>query len=459
MKRVPQALAFLALLMLWVAIPLGAQQLSPPRDTDNTEDAEDALEDAYEEEDDESERMAYFQAALTSAQAEIAENPENPLGYRLGAFAAVGLEQYAVAGEYFDRAAELYPLYEVEDGGTRQQIWVDLYQQASPLIETGDYEGAAVVFEDAHAIYKGRPEVMITLAQIYGALNEFDRTLEYVDEARAFMASDAVTVMDSATVASWEEQAAVLPLLRAQVLTADNRYAEAVEAYEELRELEPANVSYALDLAAIQMTLGNETRALAIYEELFSMPGVSGADYYAMGVGFYNGDDFENAARGFSAAAEQSPRDRDALEMWARSLQLDSLFAEVPAIAQRWTELDPNSQSGWAIMAQAANVTGDSETTQQAMTAIQALEVSVDQLALQRLGSGGGIVAGLIINKTLDVGTSVTMQFTFYGTAGNEIGSLSETISAGAVDEALSFEVQFDSPEAVGGYSYELSVG
>ena len=80
------------------------------------------------------------------------------------------------------------------------------------------------------------------------------------------------------------------------------------------------------------MNLGNESEAVVIYEELFSTPGVTGPDYYAMGVGFYNADDFANAARGFSAAAEQNPSDRDAIEMWARSLQLDSLYAEVPAV-------------------------------------------------------------------------------------------------------------------------------
>ena len=76
-------------------------------------------------------------------------------------------------------------------------------------------------------------------------------------------------------------------------------------------------------------------------------------------------------------------------------------------------------------MAQAANLTGDTETTQEAMSAIQGLEVSVDQLGLQRSGSGGGIVSGLVINKTLEEGATVTLEFTFYGTADNELGSLS----------------------------------
>jgi hypothetical protein len=110
-------------------------------------------------------------------------------------------------------------------------------------------------------------------------------------------------------------------------------------------------------------------------------------------------------------------------------------------------------------LAQSANVSGDTETTQEAMTAIGALEISIDQLEFQRFGAGGGIVGGLIVNKTLDPGTSVTLRFTFYGTNDDEIGSDSVAISVGEVDTPQLFEHQFDSTETVGGYSYELTIG
>jgi tetratricopeptide (TPR) repeat protein len=230
-------------------------------------------------------------------------------------------------------------------------------------------------------------------------------------------------------------------------------------AYESLRESDPSNVDYTLEVARIHMNLGNNTEALGIFEELLTTPGVSGPDLYAIGVGFYNADDFKNAVRGFSGAATENPRDRDAIEMWARSLQLDSLNAEVPAVARRWLELDPNSQSGWAILAQASNTNGDTGTTQEAMAALQGLEVAIDQLELQRFGGGGGIVGGLLVNKTLAPGASVTLEVTFYGSGGRAIGTATERISVGEVDTPQLFELQFDSAETVGGYSYELTVG
>ena len=458
MKRVPAGLGIIALLMLWAAAPVGAQQVERPQETNHTRAADDALEDG-DDADDDAERQGHFQEALTRAEAEIAENPNNPLGYRLAALGALALEQYAVAAQYFDRATELYPLYEIDDRPLREETWIALYQLASPLISSGDYEEAAVIYEDAHAIFKGRPEIMITLAQIYGSIGELDRAIESVDEVMAFMSSDVAAAADAEMLAGWQEQTAMIPLLRAQILRAADRLEEAADAYQELRESDPSKLEYTLDLASIMMAMGNEGEALELFEQLLSSPGLSGQEYYAIGVGFYNADDFPNAVRGFSGAADQNPRDRDAIEMWARALQLDSLNAEVPPVVQRWLELDPYSQSGWAVLAQAANLSGDTETTQEAMTAIQELEVSVDQLECQRFAGGGGMVGGVLVNKTLDAGTSVTLRFTFYGTDGDSVGSISETISVAEAGTPQLFDAQFDSTESVGGYSYELTIG
>jgi len=457
MKRVSVRFGILALLMLWAAAPAAAQ-VQRPRDTDNTRTADRALERG-DDADDEAERQAQFQEALTAAQAEIAENPDNPLGYRLGARSALALGQYELAGEYFDKATELYPLYEVEDLPMREQTWIDLYQQAGALIDTGDYEGAAVIFENAHAIYKQRPEVMITLAQIYASIGELDKALDFIDQVNAFMDSDAASGVDEAMLAGWQEQAASLRELRAQVLAADNRLAEAADAYRELREANPENHDYTLRLAMTLMDMGNQTESLALYDELLSGSGTTGPEYYMAGVGFYQADDFEKAVRGFSSAADRNPRDRDALEMWARTLQLDSAWTEIPPVAQRWLELDPDSQSGWAILAQSANQAGDTETTQAAMTSLQALQVAVEQLELQRFGSGGGVVGGTVLNKTLDPGSSVTLEFTFYGENDSEMGTVSVPVTVGDVDAPVQFEAQLDSQDAIGGYSYELTGG
>ena len=91
--------------------------------------------------------------------------------------------------------------------------------------------------------------------------------------------------------------------------------------------------------------------------------------------------------------------ERDALEMWARSLQIDSAYAAVPDVAERWIELDPNSQNALLIYAQSVNQTGNSQLAGELVQRIDALDVTVDELQMQRYGSGGARVTGTVANQ------------------------------------------------------------
>lgn len=429
-----------------------------PRDTENTRAAEDAIEQAAEATDP-AQALALYQQALQSAEAAIAEDSTNPLAYRLAGTAAIGAEEYESAGEYLDRAIELRPLYEFDLGGVREQTWIDLYQQATPYVQSGDYETAAEYYEGADAIYQGRPEAMVTLGQIYAQQRQHDLALEHIEDAIAFQDSEAMAQVDEEIAAAWREQIAELPYLRAQVLADAGRFEEAVGTYRELSAASPDDLELKRGLAAILMEMGEEDEAFAIYEEMLGMPGLTPLEYYAIGVGFYQGSDYERAVRAFGQAAEASVYDRDAIEMWARSLQLDSAYAEVPAVAERWIELDPNSQNAHLILAQSQNQLGNQAATQAAVQAVEALEVAVNDLTLTRQPGGGATVTGSVINKTLSQGSPVTLNFTFYDAAGNPVGTETQTVSVGAADMAQVFTVEFDSAQAVDGYGYTLTTG
>ncbi len=370
--------------------------------------------------------------------------------------AGIGLGDYQEAGEHFDHAVELRPLYEFDLVGVREAAWIDQYQAATPYVQSGDYETAATYFENAAAIYDGRPEANITLGQIYAQLRDHDRAIENMDAAMAFMETDAVAQMDSATIASWEEQTAELPLLRAQVLADAGRFDEAVGTYRQMSAADPTNMDLKRGLAQILTEMGNETEATAIYDEMLTMDGLSAQDLFIIGVGFYQSSDYDRAVDAFSAAAGVSVNDRDAIELWARSLQLAESFDELPAIAERWIDLDPNGGNAYLMLAQAANQAGDSETTQMAIQTLDGLDVTVDNLQMQRIGNGGARVSGSVTNKKLSAGASVSIRFTFYSDNGSPIGSVTESVSVADTDVAQDFELQFDSAEQVGGYGYEV---
>lgn len=428
-----------------------------PRDTENTRAAERALSDGADAEG--AEAQAFYRQALTSAEAAIAEDGRNPLAHRLAAMAALQLEEYETAGAHFDHAAELRPLYEFDFVGIRERAWLDLYQEATPHVQSGDYEAAIPYFEGANAIYADRPEAMVTLGQIYAQLRNHEGALENIDNAMAFIESDRMAEVDSATQQSWREQVADVPLLRAQVLTDAGRLEEASSAYQELSAADPDNIELSRNYAAILMQMGNQDGAFVVYDDLMGRPGLDSETLYSIGVGFYQGSDYERAGQAFGGAAEASVNDRDAIEMWARSLLLDSAYAAVPPVAERWAALDPYGQNAHLMLAQAANQIEDLPTTQRAVAAVEALEVHVNDLQLQRFADGGAIVSGSVTNKKLDAGATVSLRFTFYTAAGDPIGTVTESVAVGGEDMAEVFQVQFDSAETVDGYGYELTVG
>jgi tetratricopeptide (TPR) repeat protein len=429
-----------------------------PRETENTRAAENHLE-AAEDAGSADAARPHYQQAMQSAQAAVTEDPTNPLAHRLAAFAALGLEDYQAAGQHFDRAQELRPIYELELAPVREQTYIDLYQVATPFLQSGDFTEAAEVLEDANAVYPDRPEALITLAQIYAQERNHDLALERIDQAVAFFQSDRMEEVDPETAAAWQEQADGLPLMRAQVLVDAGRFEDAVGTYRQMAEADPSNISITQDLAAILMQMGNEAEALEVYESLLANPSaLSAQDFYRIGVGFYQVSDYGRAADAFGQAAQRARMDRDAIEMWARSLQLDSAYTAVPPVAERWVELDPASQIAITVLAQAVNATGDGARAGEIIRRVDALPMSVNDLQMRRL-QGGAQVTGSVTNLTLQQGSSVTLEFTFYGSSGQQLGTARQQVPIRAPGMSEVFQVQFDSDQPVDGYGYTYTTG
>jgi len=259
-------------------------------------------------------------------------------------------------------------------------------------------------------------------------------------------------------VASWREQAADIPYTKALVLNEAGRFEEAVAIFEELVAKSPADIGLRRNQAAILIQTGDLERAFQVYEEILGQPGLESQDYYAIGVGYYQGSDYGKAAKAFEQAAALSLKDRDALEMWARSLQIDSMFAEVPAAAQRWMELDPANQNALLILAQAVNNQGDTRRAEELVHQIEALTVGVNDLQLQRREDGARVV-GNVTNKSLAPGTEVMIGFTFYDASGAAVGTQAVTVTLGQQGMSETFDVMFYSDKKVEGYGYTVMGG
>jgi len=109
-----------------------------------------------------------------------------------------------------------------------------------------------------------------------------------------------------------------------------------------------------------------------------------------------------------------------------------------------------------ASAAQAANVNGETPRAAAAVQALQALEFSVDNLQMRRSPNGGAQVNGTVANVSGQPGSTVTLDFTFYTASGSPMGTVTQTVTLGAEDMNELFDLEFQSADPVGGYSYEV---
>jgi tetratricopeptide (TPR) repeat protein len=438
-----------------------------PREDQYTRSAIDHLEQAEEAETPEA-AAPHLRAAVEAAQQAIDADARNPRGWYLQGLAYIGLDEYVEADRALTRAEELRPIYQIETESIREQAWIQAYQQAAPLVNEGRYAEAVPIFERANAIYQGRPEVMFMLGNLYTQLDEPGKAVDNLQAARELIESDRIEDMDSTTQASWREQAEQIPVLITQALMQSGDFPAAIQAIRGLLADDPDNVGYMQNLASLYIQLEQPDSARAIYDRIAARSGLTNVDHYQIGVGLYQMEDFEGAAEAFGRAATASPMDRDAVEMQARSLQIAHspgsegddtprpVLERLRTAAAQWVELDPNNRNAYLVLAQTENRLGNSVRAGELVDAIEDLSVLMQTLELQRYREGGGVVAGVIQNVSLETGSTLTLTVDFYDVRGTRIGSQQTQIQVPAPDNTAAFQVTLDSQQLIGGYGYTL---
>lgn len=445
-----------------------------PRENEFTEAAAEHLEQAREAEEggDGAAARTHFQQAVDAAQQAITMDERNPLPYFQAALAHLGLENYGEAAEAFDRAEELRPIYRLETEGVRERAWLDLYEQAAPMVNEGRFEDALPVLQGANEIYKNRPEVMVVLGQVQAVLGEYEAAAQNLQAAIDLINSERIEEMDEETRRQWREQAAQLPTIIANTYLQAGAYARAAEVIEGLLEQNPDDPELMKNLATAYVEMERPDTAQALYQKLLGNPALDAADSYQIGIGLYRMEDWSGASQAFENTVEAAPRDRDALEMLTRTLQtlieerLDAdSTATVPTedleqlqeVAQQWTELDPNSQVAHVILAQTANRLGNIEQAREMVSRVEQMDVLVQNLTLRKSPSGGAQLTGSVANNGLEAGSTATINVTFYDGMGNPIGTESATVQLPEEGQSQVFRVQFVSEQQVMGYGYEVS--
>jgi tetratricopeptide (TPR) repeat protein len=416
---------------------------------------------------------ANFRAALAATEQAIATDPRNPLPWKQAGDAYVGLGDYERADSVLDEAESLRPIYKLEIDVVREQAWIALYNEGADVYNTGDLEEAAEIWGSANTIYDQRPEIMLFLGQVQMELGRHDEAADNLRNALSIIQSDRINEMDSATAESWRTQLEPdIPPLLAQALMNAERYEEAVGTLRPLVDADPSNAAYVRSLANLYAQLGQTDSARVVFQRMEATAGanLTPFDYFVIGTGYYDMDEFMSAANSFGSALRIAPRDRDAAEWRTRALfdlvqeQEEAGATPDPShvrmlveAAEAWAELDPNSQTAHTILAQALNKGGEADDrVVEVIETLETLPFYIENLALRRGRPGGGMVSGDLRNVSMEAGQTVAVRFTFYGADGSMIGSQVATVRLPPQQASGLLEVDFQSAEEVHGYTYEV---
>ncbi|TVR53165.1 MAG: hypothetical protein EA421_11840 [Gemmatimonadales bacterium] len=395
-----------------------------------------------------------FEQALQEARAGIEADPENPQSYFQAGEALLGLGELEQAAEMLDRAEEIYPRYIMETMGLREQAWIDEYNLAFEAIEAGDDAAAVYQFERAHTIYQNRPEAMLNLASIYAQEREDDRAIDYFSQAIEVIEGPWTDRVDADTRENWMESLEVAQFNKAQLLLRTERYAEAADAFEVLVERDPDNMDLLSTYAAALVAGGQAERAEALFADLLQRPGLSPADYFSIGVGLYQVDEFDGAAQAFQAVLDGVPEHRDAALNLAQTLFLAEEWEGLERVSEHLTDIDPYNENAYRFQAQALVRLDREQDAVQVLDRLEALPWVIDDMSLQAAGQAL-VVVGQVTNRSEAEGTAVNLRFHFFDAQGNAAGTADSSIQLPGADESGVFQVE--APAAnVFGFRYEV---
>lgn len=447
--------------LMFLAVQANAQDTPEQRAPDMTRYlvvAAGRLQEAESEEDDEA-RLTEYQAALDLVYEAIEDDPGNPAVYYHLGWAHRGLHNFAAADSAFDKAEEIYPAYFDEEFGTasmREASWIDAYNDALGRADAGDSEGAVDLFRLANVLYELRPEAFLMLGTYLYNLGDTEGSIEAWAGAVRVIDSPDSRPLDEEDRVMWEEQHwGMAQSNLAQLLGSVGRTEESIPIYEAMLERDPDNTQLQSQMASAMAQAGQGEDALSIYDEILASDDGSPLDYFNAGITLYQAESYDKAAIAFEKVVARAPMYRDALQNLAQTLALTDQFEQQLPYSETLLELDPRNDIVLQMHAIALVQLERQQEATEFLTQMQDLDFIVDNLQLQPLQEGGR-VSGLVVNKTLEPGSSVTLRFTFYDTEGNSLGTADQDVSLSDPEVAMEFTLAYDADTMVLGYGYEV---
>jgi tetratricopeptide (TPR) repeat protein len=392
--------------------------------------------------------------ALQTAEAGIAADPENPQSYFQAGDALIALGRLEEGSSRLDRAEALYPRYILETIGVRENAWLEEYNAGIERLNASDLDGALAAFKRANAVYAFRPEGFLNTAAVQAQLGDYAGSAESFGDAVEVLRGPWMDRVDPDTRAVWEGMLEPAQSNMGRLYLQVGDYDAAVGAFERLVRDHPDNMEYQTSLASSLVSAGRGEEAGELMASLLRRSDLSVTEYFNIGVGMYQTEQYEGAAQAFQRVVDVIPGHREAAFNLAQALYLDERWEALVAATENLMEIDALNPLVYQFRANALLRAGTEAAAMEVYTRGQDLPIVMDEIALQ-LSGNDLVLVGVLANAAGAPDASVRLRFAFFGADGSEVGSSEVTVNFENQGEARAFEVRAPAGEFVG-YSYRV---
>lgn len=332
----------------------------------------------------------------------------------------------------FSKVEALAPDCREEVDTLRQIAWVPLVNAGIQFTNSADTDSAKVLFAEANAIYRGKP-------QAYSALGVIHANAGNVDSAIANF-EQAARIAEQAGLAEDRNQATFnVAIMYSQA----GRHAEAATALERYVAWAPDDIEAKRALASAYRASGQAEKAQAIDKEIVAAGGTAtgtggaaSADVFNVGVTAFNEKRYEDAATAFNQVVEREPWNRDAWYNLANSYLAQNDGAGVARAAEKLLEIEPMNEDAVKLYGQGLRDTKQQEKQLEVVERLLAMPITVEVSNFTR-SNGAAVATGKATGREAMTAAGkklkpapVTLVFEFLDGSGNVVATQEVAVPA-----------------------------
>jgi tetratricopeptide (TPR) repeat protein len=278
------------------------------------------------------------------------------------------IDLLTAADSAFDAVERIAPGCASETDDYRRPAWAPLVNAAAELINNDQLDSATQLIRRADVIYQASPHTSYFSAIIAQKRNDLPaaiaankRTMEMITAEQAAKDEGTGQIRNQVMY-----NYAVLLASQAEAQTGDQQKAtarEAVAAYKAFLDAYPSDeqrTSAQAGMGRMLAALGDTAAVASVFSEMLADPSkYTDSQLLEGGTNAFNASRFDAAAKLFEAVLQRNPYYRDALFNLANTYWSQKAWDKMMPVAQRLTQVDPNNEDAWQLLAIAYKGRGD----------------------------------------------------------------------------------------------------